>query len=379
MGILERRLLRARTETVEADVHRQRHSHIDRSRPELVVLRLRIRLAVREHAEVHPFKPKLRAVVKLRDRIVEVRPRDDAEADQPVGRDRAVLLAEPVVVRTYGCAIDVLVGERAPEPRTDLHVRKQDLRVQAVGVLLLQALLRRPHAGRVVDICAERHPGLVRAARPQVEERRGVGRLALDEQRVAAVGQLDRARRLLAQARRHPRRPALGTHFEVTVARDQWRKRGSGHEIFPPSAMPMVHSLRAVVFDCGGVLRGDGSDLSYHGFTMKAASEENRMKVALVGLPQSGKTSLFKALTGTEPTREKAGMTLGTVKVPDARVDKLSEMYRPKKTTHAVIELVEAHAPHKDERKANKSAPGRRVPEPGQADGRLPARRACLR
>jgi len=64
------------------------------------------------------------------------------------------------------------------------------------------------------------------------------------------------------------------------------------------------------------------------------------MKVALVGLPQSGKTSLFTALTGTEPSREKAGMTLGIVKVPDARVDKLSAMYQPKKTTHAVIELV---------------------------------------
>ena len=80
------------------------------------------------------------------------------------------------------------------------------------------------------------------------------------------------------------------------------------------------------------------------------------MKVALIGLPQSGKTSLFTALTGTEPVREKAGITLGTVKVPDARVDRLSAMYKPKKTTHAVIELVEAHAPHKDERKANKSA-----------------------
>ncbi|MBI3917272.1 MAG: 50S ribosome-binding GTPase, partial [Betaproteobacteria bacterium] len=79
------------------------------------------------------------------------------------------------------------------------------------------------------------------------------------------------------------------------------------------------------------------------------------MKVALVGLPQSGKTSLFKALTGTEPSREKAGITLGTMKVPDARVDKLSGMYQPRKTTHAAIELVEAHAPHKDERKANKS------------------------
>src|SRR3972149_1343702 len=64
------------------------------------------------------------------------------------------------------------------------------------------------------------------------------------------------------------------------------------------------------------------------------------MKVALVGLPQSGKTSLFTALTGTEPRREKAGITLGTVKVPDARVDKLSAMYQPKKKTHAPFLLV---------------------------------------
>jgi ribosome-binding ATPase len=61
------------------------------------------------------------------------------------------------------------------------------------------------------------------------------------------------------------------------------------------------------------------------------------MKVALIGLPQSGKTSLFTALTGAQPGREKAGMTIGTVKVPDARVDKLSAMYRPKKTIHAMI------------------------------------------
>jgi GTP-binding protein YchF len=86
-----------------------------------------------------------------------------------------------------------------------------------------------------------------------------------------------------------------------------------------------------------------------------ASAPRTAMKVALVGLPSSGKTSLFTALTGNEPAREKAGLTLGTVKVPDARVDKLSEMYRPRKTTHAVIELVEAHAAHRDESKAGRS------------------------
>ena len=43
------------------------------------------------------------------------------------------------------------------------------------------------------------------------------------------------------------------------------------------------------------------------------------------------------------------------MKIRDERVDKLAGMYRPKKTTYAVIEVVEAHAPRKDERKANKS------------------------
>ncbi|OGA18475.1 MAG: hypothetical protein A3H32_19415 [Betaproteobacteria bacterium RIFCSPLOWO2_02_FULL_63_19] len=80
------------------------------------------------------------------------------------------------------------------------------------------------------------------------------------------------------------------------------------------------------------------------------------MKVALVGFPQSGKTALFSALTGAEPGRAKGGITLGSVKVPDNRVDTLSGMYHPKKTTHAVIELVEAHAAHKGESRVNKSA-----------------------
>jgi len=69
------------------------------------------------------------------------------------------------------------------------------------------------------------------------------------------------------------------------------------------------------------------------------------MKVAIIGLAQSGKTTLFQALTGADASKQKGGMAIGTVKVPDARVDKLSEMYQPKKTTHATIEVVEAHAP----------------------------------
>jgi len=79
------------------------------------------------------------------------------------------------------------------------------------------------------------------------------------------------------------------------------------------------------------------------------------MKVALIGLPQSGKTTMFQALTGVEGAREKAQLTLGSVKVRDSRLDRLSAIYHPVKTTHATIELVEAHATHQKERKPNES------------------------
>jgi ribosome-binding ATPase len=61
------------------------------------------------------------------------------------------------------------------------------------------------------------------------------------------------------------------------------------------------------------------------------------MRIALLGLPQSGKRTLFHLLTGrTVPETRKAGETIeGQASVPDPRVDRLSEMYQPRKTTYA--------------------------------------------
>lgn len=69
------------------------------------------------------------------------------------------------------------------------------------------------------------------------------------------------------------------------------------------------------------------------------------MKVGIAGFPGAGKTTIFNALTGqhadvggySEPGR----VNLGTIKVPDARVDRLSDMFRPKKTTYAEIVFVD--------------------------------------
>jgi GTP-binding protein YchF len=65
------------------------------------------------------------------------------------------------------------------------------------------------------------------------------------------------------------------------------------------------------------------------------------MKLGIIGLPQSGKTTLFNALTrGTTPTHASAGrMEVHThvVDVPDPRVDTLSAMFKPRKTIYTKI------------------------------------------
>ena len=65
------------------------------------------------------------------------------------------------------------------------------------------------------------------------------------------------------------------------------------------------------------------------------------MKLGIIGLPQSGKTTIFNALTrGNAPTTASAGrfeVHTAVVDVPDPRVTRLSEMFKPKKTIYAKV------------------------------------------
>src|SRR5215213_2808256 len=70
------------------------------------------------------------------------------------------------------------------------------------------------------------------------------------------------------------------------------------------------------------------------------------MKIAIIGLANSGKTTVFNALTRN--TAETAAYSSGqlepniaTVKVPDERLDVLTRMFRPKKTTPADVQYVD--------------------------------------
>jgi hypothetical protein len=70
------------------------------------------------------------------------------------------------------------------------------------------------------------------------------------------------------------------------------------------------------------------------------------MRLGIIGLPNSGKTTIFNALTGSDmETVAVAGgrfeLHTAVVNVPDRRVDRLSAMYNPKKTTYTQVTYVD--------------------------------------
>ena len=67
------------------------------------------------------------------------------------------------------------------------------------------------------------------------------------------------------------------------------------------------------------------------------------MKIAIIGPPKTGKTTIFNALTGSSVSTDKYvpitnEPNIAVVQVPDERVTKLSELYQPMKTIYAQIE-----------------------------------------
>ena len=70
------------------------------------------------------------------------------------------------------------------------------------------------------------------------------------------------------------------------------------------------------------------------------------MKLGIVGLPNVGKSTLFNAITGTVNAQAAnypfctIDPNTGIVAVPDARLDKLAELWETNKKTPAVVEFV---------------------------------------
>ncbi|MFC1676053.1 redox-regulated ATPase YchF [Planctomycetota bacterium] len=66
------------------------------------------------------------------------------------------------------------------------------------------------------------------------------------------------------------------------------------------------------------------------------------MKAALIGLLQSGKSTLLSAVSGKDmPTVGSVAIEEAIVPVPDERLDWLTELYKPKKTVHGTIDCLD--------------------------------------
>src|SRR5262245_44606469 len=79
------------------------------------------------------------------------------------------------------------------------------------------------------------------------------------------------------------------------------------------------------------------------------------MKVGIVGYAGAGKTTVFRWLTGVTPDPAKVAQQgqVGMARVPDDRLDWLSDLFSPKKTTHATIEFLDTPGLMPTERRDN--------------------------
>lgn len=102
----------------------------------------------------------------------------------------------------------------------------------------------------------------------------------------------------------------------------------------------------------------------------RTVSPECRMRVAIVGFPYSGKTTLFAAVSGValdhlRPAEE----TLAAVKLPEPRLDVLETIFKPKKRTAATIDFVDL--PGSAEGESEHAGLTRHLPTLRQSDGLL--------
>src|SRR5512138_2557151 len=73
------------------------------------------------------------------------------------------------------------------------------------------------------------------------------------------------------------------------------------------------------------------------------------LRTALIGFPSSGKTTLFQLMTSQHEAPKgghgKLEAVVGVAKVPDPRVERLAELYKPKKKTPATVEFADLAGP----------------------------------
>ena len=124
------------------------HSEIADSGPESVVIAGWISVSRGKSIDGDRFESQISAMLQLVHGIINVGDGNDTHANQSLGCVGTVFLGQPVVIRADDRFVRVVISDAAPEARP--HVAgEQHLGINAVFVLLLQALFRRPRSGEV--------------------------------------------------------------------------------------------------------------------------------------------------------------------------------------------------------------------------------------
>jgi len=79
------------------------------------------------------------------------------------------------------------------------------------------------------------------------------------------------------------------------------------------------------------------------------------MKAAIIGLQQSGKTTVFRSLTSIHSVSKEArgqGIQIGNVKVPDTRLERLADIFKPPKTIGADVDFMDMVGARTDQKGA---------------------------
>src|ERR1700681_4178882 len=81
--------------------------------------------------------------------------------------------------------------------------------------------------------------------------------------------------------------------------------------------------------------------------------DSKSMQTGIIGLPQVGKTTLFKILTRArlDEKAARAATHVGVARVPEPRLEQLAKLYNPKKITYATVEYVDVGGMVKDRAK----------------------------
>lgn len=102
------------------------------------------------------------------------------------------------------------------------------------------------------------------------------------------------------------------------------------------------------------------------------------MRIAIIGLPASGKSTVYRLLTHGQPRQQAARMgeaSIAVVRVPDPRLDRLVSLFKPKKVTPAGMEVFDLAPLAKGSGKAGDDS-GQLLPQMRSADALLAVLRA---